>query len=135
MAEFRGPQKYVKKHKALKNIKNPTIESAVFIFHYITYEIHESRFTVTHNANTDTVHLYYTYNFFDPTHDESQTQYGGRFYDMEFPVQELRSLPKTNVFEYVLDGNEMHDGDYTIRGPATFQITFTKAAADKLRSL
>jgi hypothetical protein len=135
MPEFRGPQKYVKKHKILKNIKNPGIESAVFVFHYITYEIHESRFTVTVNENTDTVNLYYNYNFFDQPFDEIQPQYGGRFYDLEFPAQELRSIPNTNVFEYVLDGNEMHDGDYTIRGPATFQITFTKAAADKLRSL
>ena len=131
MAYFQGPQKYIKKHKVLRNIKNPTIESAEFVFYYITYEIHESNFQVVINENTDKCNLYYRFNYFD----ETQTNCYGRIYDLQFPIEKLRNIPATNIFEYTHNGYEMDDHEYTVRGPATFRVTFTPKAAAILRAL
>lgn len=131
MPAFRGPQKYVKKHKTLRNIKNPTIASAEFVFHYITYDIHESDLSIITNDNTNTIGLYYNFNYFD----ETQTHVGGRIYDMNAPREQIRLPPNSNTLEYTIHGYEMQDGEYCITGPATFRVTLTPEAAAKLRSL
>jgi hypothetical protein len=133
MPAFKGPQKYVKKHKTLRNIKNPTIASAEFVFHYITYDIHESNLNIIPNTNTNdnTVQLYYNFNYFDETH----AHVGGRIYHFSVPREEIRLPPNSNTLEYTVQSYEMEDDEYLIIGPATFRVTLTPEAAVKLRSM
>lgn len=58
----------------------------------------------------------------------------GRWYNMEYPLQDVHALPASNEFVYTMNGFELNDAGSEL-GTATFRIKFKPAAAAKLRAI
>lgn len=75
------------------------------------------------------VDIYHSYNY--PIEDGRG---GGRWYNMEYPLEHVRGLPASNEFVYTMENYELNDAGSEL-GKATFRIKFKPVAAAKLRAL
>lgn len=130
---FRGPSRYIKKHKITVERKDATIaEATLEVRGEGTYVLEENKLSISETPKPGKVYVYHSYGY--PLNEH---RYHGRWYNTEFPVALLQNLPETNVLTYVIDPYELEepneDGDHMTE--ATVRIRFTPKAAEKVRGI
>ena len=98
---FKGPFRYVKKHKVLVEVKQPDIVSGTLEMDGQMYSLEENSFTVRDGRNSGQLYIYHSYGY----PDESGNRLGGRWYNTTLRPTDY-SLSPEGLFQYAIQSDE-----------------------------
>lgn len=131
MAAFRGPYRYYRSSNRLVGRKDSMIEEATMTIEGRgTVFLDENKISFWIPPNTQNiVEVWHSYDY-----PLEGGRGHGRWYNTEYPLEHVRSLPESNEFIYTMSNYELNDAGFET-GTAIFRIKFKPAAAVKLRAI
>lgn len=133
MPGFRGPLRYIKKHKIFVPRKDSMIEEATLTIRGRTFILEENRFSVSVNPDSSQhVDVYHSYEY-----SVGDERCYGRWYNMEVPKEMFTNLPVSDVFEYICENYEVEDSDSEglTTTTAILRVKFKPKAGAALRAI